>query len=69
MATLSANAVKEVERWFLDNPAWFGLVPSENPSPPDAATAAPVDTAAATPTAVIDPPERAFVPPQPTPVP
>ncbi|MDR0807826.1 MAG: hypothetical protein LBE86_01635 [Gemmobacter sp.] len=31
MAALSFNAAKAVERWFLDNPDWFGLSPETVP--------------------------------------
>lgn len=29
---LSYNAAKAVERWFLENPEWFGIQPAEKPA-------------------------------------
>ncbi len=65
MAALSYNAARAVERWFLQNPDWFGIAP-------DAAAAALSATDPATPAPAstpppADPPESAFVPPQPPP--
>jgi hypothetical protein len=62
MAALSYSAAKAVEQWFLQNPDWFGITsgPAEPAAEPAASpAAAPVGVVAA------DPPERAFVPPQP----
>lgn len=39
MAALSFNAVRAVERWFLENPAWFGLPAGGKPAKGAAASA------------------------------
>ncbi len=35
---LSYNAAKAVERWFLENPEWFGIKPAEKPAKTPAQT-------------------------------
>lgn len=45
MEILSYNAVKQVEKWLLDNPEWFGLPPKKT------ASAAPAPTVVSTPAA------------------
>ena len=46
MDALSYNAVKRVEGWLLENPAWFGMAVRAGPSGPDAPSlASPVPAA------------------------
>jgi hypothetical protein len=66
MATLSANAVRAVEAWFLANPDWFGIVSGPTPAAATASAAAGPEPSAPV---AADPPERLPVPPQTTPLP
>jgi hypothetical protein len=54
MDALSYNAVKRVEQWFLENPAWFGLPVAAKPSAADTPT---VVSAPVTPATVVPKPK------------